>query len=60
MKKTITLSAALVAVLVIGISLGRWWPVAGEGTAASASGEREVLYYKAPMDPNYRADKPGK
>jgi len=60
MKKTVLLSAALLAVLVIGITFGRWWSPDGAGTDATASGEREVLYYKAPMDPNYRADKPGK
>lgn len=29
-------------------------------SAPSAAGEREVLYWQAPMDPNYRRDKPGK
>ncbi|WP_168184777.1 efflux RND transporter periplasmic adaptor subunit [Oleiagrimonas sp. MCCC 1A03011] len=36
---------------------------AGKGDAqptASASAERKVLYWKAPMDPNFRSDKPGK
>lgn len=33
---------------------------AGENAAAAKSGEREVLYWKAPMDPNFRSDKPGK
>lgn len=28
--------------------------------AAAPSGEREILYWVAPMDPNYRRDKPGK
>ena len=27
---------------------------------AEASGEREVLYWRAPMDPNYTSDRPGK
>ena len=31
---------------------------AGEGS--SDSGESEILYWVAPMDPNYRRDKPGK
>ena len=30
------------------------------GTSRADSGEREILYYKAPMDPNYRRDEPGK
>ena len=32
---------------------------ADPGTGA-ASGEREVLYWRAPMDPNYTSDRPGK
>lgn len=28
--------------------------------AAPAGGEREILYYRAPMDPTYTSDKPGK
>tara|TARA_R110002124_G_scaffold266813_2_gene433827 strand:- start:16249 stop:18099 length:1851 start_codon:yes stop_codon:yes gene_type:complete len=28
--------------------------------SASASGEKKVLYWQAPMNPNYRSDKPGK
>jgi len=35
-------------------------PAGGEETAADASGEREILYWVAPMDPNFRRDKPGK
>ncbi|RMD90707.1 MAG: efflux RND transporter periplasmic adaptor subunit [Alphaproteobacteria bacterium] len=27
---------------------------------ASARGERKILYWRAPMDPNFRSDKPGK
>lgn len=30
------------------------------GASKAESGEREILYYKAPMDPNYRRDEPGK
>lgn len=60
MKKNILLFAALFAVLAIGITLGRWWPAGSDGPDAATSGAREVLYYKAPMDPNYRSDTPGK
>ena len=35
-------------------------PVDDGATAAPASGEREVLYWVAPMDPNFRRDGPGK
>lgn len=30
------------------------------GAASTASAQRKVLYWKAPMDPNYHSDKPGK
>lgn len=32
----------------------------GGETAATAEGERKPLYWVAPMDPNYKRDKPGK
>lgn len=31
-----------------------------KGTSATASGERKILYWRAPMDPNYISDEPGK
>ncbi len=51
-----------------GIYIGRELSGAsGEGDQAPAAdgkakkeGEREILYWVAPMDPNYRSDKPGK
>ena len=51
-----------------GIYIGREWSGAsgesGEAPAADGEakkeGEREILYWVAPMDPNYRSDKPGK
>ncbi|MDH3441809.1 MAG: efflux RND transporter periplasmic adaptor subunit, partial [Gammaproteobacteria bacterium] len=52
---------ALAAVLVAGIFIGRMFapgdPAAG---GSDAAGESEVLYWVAPMDPNYRRDEPGK
>lgn len=35
-------------------------PSSAEKGTASAAKEKEVLYWVAPMDPNYRRDKPGK
>ena len=51
----------LIIALLLGILVGRWWPSAavGPGSAAAPS-EREILYWVAPMDPNYRRDEPGK
>ena len=60
MKISMTVVASMAVALVIGVVLGRWWtdqPVMIESTS---SGEREALYWQAPMDPNYRRDEPGK
>ena len=56
--------------LAFGVAVGAWfgpaWRTAGDAAAGGhASGppqpqEREVLYWVAPMDANYRRDKPGK
>lgn len=59
MKRVLATAAVIVVVLAIGFSLGRWWP-SKSGMDDSATGEREILYWKAPMDPNYRSDSPGK
>ena len=53
-----------VAVLLLGVVLGatamRFWPSDTSEGGESASGERKPLYWVAPMDPNYKRDKPGK
>ncbi len=59
MKNTIV----IVLVLLVGVGMGA---LLGRGSSTSVSGtdagvpERSVLYWKAPMDPNFRSDKPGK
>lgn len=52
----------LLVALVAGFLGGRFYaPAPGGGSAASAGGgERDILYWVAPMDPNYRRDEPGK
>ena len=60
MNKKYLMAAALVfAGLVAGYGVAR---LSGGDGASSVSdgGERKVLYWKAPMDPNFRRDKPGK
>ncbi len=58
---------ALVVIL-IAIAFGLGWfarpqimavTQSGPGTESAESGESEPLYWVAPMDPNYRRDKPG-
>ena len=57
--KKLLVAAAIAAALVIGLIVGRSIsaPDGGEGTI---SAEREILYWVAPMDANYRRDEPGK
>lgn len=61
MSKSITILTVLITALLLGIAVGRW-TVSGDSRSAdsTASGEREVLYWVAPMDPNYRRDEAGK
>ena len=59
-RKTVTI-ISLAVVLIAGIWIGRM--MAPDGPAAGGSdtaSEPEVLYWVAPMDPNYRRDGPGK
>ena len=55
----------ILIVLVVGVGIGvvaSRWSSEPETSAMSdaAPKERTVLYWKAPMDPNYRRDEPGK
>jgi len=64
-KKGISLVLVLIIGLAAGILIGTQWMASGGsdesgGAGASASKEKEVLYWVAPMDANYRRDKPGK
>ncbi len=59
MKNIAAVILAGLALLVLGVLLGRaWQPAAPEPTGAA--GGREILYWVAPMDPDYRRDAPGK
>jgi Cu(I)/Ag(I) efflux system membrane fusion protein len=60
MSNKITITAAVIAALAIGVVFGRWWPDESDMTERASGDEREILYWKAPMDPNYRRDEPGK
>ncbi|MEL7186275.1 MAG: efflux RND transporter periplasmic adaptor subunit [Pseudomonadota bacterium] len=51
----------VVAVLVVSAGLFSWWNTSQDSPGASGgSFDREILYWVAPMDPNYRRDEPGK
>jgi Cu(I)/Ag(I) efflux system membrane fusion protein len=61
MKKSILVVTALVVALFAGLTIGRWSAPDGQVTmGGDESTERDVLYWVAPMDPNFRRDEPGK
>lgn len=61
MKNIITVLMVLLCGVALGFAAGRWSSNTGQAAStASAKMERTVLYWKAPMDANYRRDKPGK
>ncbi len=62
MNKNILFAAGFLVVILAAFLIGRSMNN-GEGASAGASGssgDREILYWQAPMDPNYRRDEPGK
>ena len=61
MKKIIIVVAATIAAIVVGIQIGRYMDSKTDLPAKSSDGSsREILYWVAPMDPNYRRDEAGK
>lgn len=60
MKNSIGLVLVIAAAILVGVFIGRFsGDVEVESGRAAASGERNVLYWVAPMDPNFRRDEPG-
>lgn len=61
MKRFMALFAAAIVGVGIGVGIGYYFFQMKDGAGASSSSdEPEILYWVAPMDPNYRRDKPGK
>ncbi len=61
MNRKIIVSMVVVAALVAGIGIGRFWPASPQAVSTqNGKSEREILYWVAPMDPSFRSDKPGK
>ena len=61
MKNLPTILVVLVVGIGIGIVTSRWSSDPEPGAMSeTATKERTILYWKAPMDPNYRRDEPGK
>jgi Cu(I)/Ag(I) efflux system membrane fusion protein len=61
MKKFIPVAIAVIVAVIVGVVIGRSMDDSSDSSSSSgADGEREVMYWQAPMDPNYRRDEPGK
>jgi len=52
--------AAFVVTVATGFVAGQYYGSADSHSPVASSAEREILYWVAPMDPNYRRDEPGK
>ena len=61
MNKNILLIIGFAATLMTGLLVGRAW-IPDDTVAGSPAkdGRREILYWVAPMDPNFRRNEPGK
>ena len=60
MNKFISIIAMLAVAVAAGVLIGRSWESPETAGTDGVSSERKILYWKAPMDPNYRRDEPGK
>ena len=60
MNRLVLTVVSLAAAIALGVVIGRVWQSGDDAIADAGTGEREILYWKAPMDPNYRRDEPGK
>jgi Cu(I)/Ag(I) efflux system membrane fusion protein len=61
MNRNIIVATSFVVAILIALFVGRSFNIAPGGTSGAGDGGiREVLYWVAPMDPNYRRDEPGK
>ena len=59
-KRIGSLALILLAGAVIGYGAGIFTSRSANNGDGTAPGERNVAYWQAPMDPNFRSDKPGK
>lgn len=60
-------SIVTLVLVIVALAAGVWIGISSNGSAPGAdggssetSGEKEILYWVAPMDPNFKSDKPGK
>ena len=61
MRKQILFVVIILAAIAAGVFVGRSWTTNGIPAQGGSDGvERDILYWVAPMDPNFRRDEPGK
>ena len=60
MNRTIPVLLAIFAAALVGWLIGRGSTPATHDEMSADGDDREILYWVAPMDPNYRRDEPGK
>mgnify|MGYP001814141014 FL=1 len=61
MNNKLFIAAGFLVAIAIAFFAGRSFNDSAAGAGgATESGDREILYWVAPMDPNYRRDEPGK
>ncbi len=61
MNKSFAIILFVIAAIVAGFFIGRsFGPAAGTASSGDTASGRDILYWVAPMDPNYRRDGPGK
>ncbi len=59
MNKKLWTTAAIIAAVAIGVLVGRSFPP-GSNAETAVPVERPILYWVAPMDPDFRRNEPGK
>ena len=60
MSKKILWIGAFIATIAVSFIAGRHYSSGEATTSGGGAGDREILYWVAPMDANYRRDEPGK
>ena len=60
MTRNTILIIGFVASIVVGVLIGRQWGAVSTPGGEAADADPEILYWVAPMDPNFRRDEPGK
>lgn len=60
MNNKFKLSLIIIAVFLVGMLTNHYWTSTNDAASATSASKRKILYWVAPMNPEYRRDKPGK